>query len=203
MAPQKLKKPKPSVDDILDRQAQAAWAYRQRNRQAINEKAQIRMRNCWEQLKNAPNAVQLEHSLRAAQYRRNYIERTKKINKPLPKLPVKTTPSSTPVASKSAVAKSNKTVTTSHTAIAAAPRRGQKPQSPAPALWTARSRAPDSPTFADLDRSDDDEGSEDEGWEADTEREDGRRLLNPTGHPDYVLQPGQQPYMRNGHRYWF
>ncbi|KAJ7749881.1 hypothetical protein B0H16DRAFT_1460911 [Mycena metata] len=28
-------------------------------------------------------------------------------------------------------------------------------------------------------------------------------LLNVTGHPDYVPQRGQQPYMKGGRRYWF
>jgi hypothetical protein len=35
---------KPTQDEILDRRAQAAWEYRQRNRQAVNERAKIRMR---------------------------------------------------------------------------------------------------------------------------------------------------------------
>jgi hypothetical protein len=35
---------KSAEDELLDRRAQAAWEYRQRNRKAINEKAKIRMR---------------------------------------------------------------------------------------------------------------------------------------------------------------
>ncbi|KAJ7847059.1 hypothetical protein B0H13DRAFT_2362612 [Mycena leptocephala] len=62
--------------------------------------------------------------------------------------------------------------------------------------------------FASHPLSEDDDGGEEEdedseGWDADTEREDKRALLNSTGHPDHVPQPGQQPYMRDGRRYWF
>jgi hypothetical protein len=35
---------KPTRDEILDRRVQTAWEYRQRNREAVNEKARIRMR---------------------------------------------------------------------------------------------------------------------------------------------------------------
>jgi hypothetical protein len=39
------KKPKPKLTDeeVLDRRAQAAWEYRQRNREAVNKKAKNRM----------------------------------------------------------------------------------------------------------------------------------------------------------------
>jgi hypothetical protein len=35
---------KATHDEILDQRVQAAWEYRQRNRQAVNEKAKMRMR---------------------------------------------------------------------------------------------------------------------------------------------------------------
>ncbi|KAJ7226776.1 hypothetical protein GGX14DRAFT_555363 [Mycena pura] len=67
-----------SRQDILERQAQAAWEYRQRNKVTINQKAKERMRERRQRLLTAPSAVQLEYATRAARYRRNYLERTKK-----------------------------------------------------------------------------------------------------------------------------
>ncbi|KAJ7716211.1 hypothetical protein B0H16DRAFT_1476912 [Mycena metata] len=62
-------------EEILDRRAQAAWEYRRRHREAINEKARIRMHKRRAELKQAPSAVQEEHAAKARQYRRRYIER--------------------------------------------------------------------------------------------------------------------------------
>ncbi|KAJ6503174.1 hypothetical protein C8R47DRAFT_1210450 [Mycena vitilis] len=46
-----------------------------------------------ERLKSAPSAVQLEYSVRAALYRKNYLQRTKRaVQKPLPKLTPKKSP---------------------------------------------------------------------------------------------------------------
>ncbi|KAJ7701600.1 hypothetical protein B0H16DRAFT_1483477 [Mycena metata] len=93
------RKQKCTPEEILDRRAQAAWEYRRRHREAINEKARIRMHkfvasqlfflslNRYErqttgrtqrrraELKQAPSAVQGEHAAKARQYRRRYIER--------------------------------------------------------------------------------------------------------------------------------
>ncbi|KAJ7601455.1 hypothetical protein DFH06DRAFT_1352842 [Mycena polygramma] len=67
--------------------AESAWKYRQRHREAVNARARLRMREKRERLKSAPSAVQLEHSMRAALHRQNYLQRTKKaVLKPLPKL---------------------------------------------------------------------------------------------------------------------
>ncbi|KAJ7122478.1 hypothetical protein C8R46DRAFT_1238300 [Mycena filopes] len=68
------RKSKISQEELLERRAQAAWEYRQRNREAVNAKARIRMRRKREALQSAPSAVQLEHTVKAAQYRRKYLE---------------------------------------------------------------------------------------------------------------------------------
>ncbi|KAJ6455638.1 hypothetical protein C8R47DRAFT_1228154 [Mycena vitilis] len=67
--------------------AESAWKYRQRHREAVNDRARLRMREKRERLKSAPSEVQQEHSVRAALHRQNYVQRTKKpVRKPLPKL---------------------------------------------------------------------------------------------------------------------
>ncbi|KAK7022210.1 hypothetical protein R3P38DRAFT_3173188 [Favolaschia claudopus] len=79
-------KSKLTKEQILERRAQAAWEYRQRltnvererHRAAVNEKARARMRARREKLRRAPADVQLEHAVKAAQYRRNYVERTRR-----------------------------------------------------------------------------------------------------------------------------
>ncbi|KAJ7796573.1 hypothetical protein B0H13DRAFT_1934517, partial [Mycena leptocephala] len=196
---------KPTQDEILDRRAQAAWEYRQRNRQAVNERAKIRMRERREQLKTAPNAVQLEHSLRAAQYRRNYLERTKQaVKNSLPKVPKKKAPPPTPVTPPRIRQSSVTKLPAASTAVAH--KTPAKPKAKPDAALRAFPCTPTPRTLADIaaSLSEDDDGGEEEdedseGWDADTEREDKRALLNPTGHPDHVPQPGQQPYMRDGH----
>ncbi|KAJ7666209.1 hypothetical protein DFH06DRAFT_1322828 [Mycena polygramma] len=70
MAPRKSRTP----DEVLDRRAQLAREYRERNREKINEKARLRMRRRREALQKAPSAIQLDYSVRAAQYRKNYAE---------------------------------------------------------------------------------------------------------------------------------
>jgi hypothetical protein len=57
-----------------------------------------------------------------------------------------------------------------------------------------------------LSEDEDEEQDHDEdsdGWDADNEREERGPLLNLTGHLDYVPQPEQQSYVRDGCRYWF
>ncbi|KAK6984034.1 hypothetical protein R3P38DRAFT_2807230 [Favolaschia claudopus] len=63
-------------EQILARRAQAAWEYRQRHRAAVNEKARLRMRAHREKLRRAPADVQVEYAVKAAQYRRDYVECT-------------------------------------------------------------------------------------------------------------------------------
>ncbi|KAJ6478378.1 hypothetical protein C8R45DRAFT_934149 [Mycena sanguinolenta] len=64
-------KKKPTNQE-LDRRADAAWQYRQKNREATNAKAKTQMRRWREALKHASSAVQLEYAMRAAQYRHKY-----------------------------------------------------------------------------------------------------------------------------------
>ncbi|KAJ7119400.1 hypothetical protein C8R46DRAFT_1050825 [Mycena filopes] len=68
------RKAKLTQEEILERRTQAAWEYRQRHRDSINEKACLRMQRRREELKEAPAAVQQAHTVKARQYRRNYIE---------------------------------------------------------------------------------------------------------------------------------
>ncbi|KAJ7121216.1 hypothetical protein C8R46DRAFT_1238483 [Mycena filopes] len=69
-------KPKSKLpdDEVLHRRAEAAFRYRRRNQDAINEKARLRMQKRRAALKQAPSAVQVEHQVKARQYRRKYIE---------------------------------------------------------------------------------------------------------------------------------
>ncbi|KAK7019062.1 hypothetical protein R3P38DRAFT_3200303 [Favolaschia claudopus] len=69
-------KSKLSKEELLARRAQAAYEYRQRA--SVNEKARLRMRARREKLRRAPADVQLEHAVKAAQYRRDYVERTRR-----------------------------------------------------------------------------------------------------------------------------
>ncbi|KAK7033887.1 hypothetical protein R3P38DRAFT_3186201 [Favolaschia claudopus] len=68
-------KSKLTRQEILNRRAQAAWEYRQRNKAAVNEKARVRMRAHREKLRRSSAAVQLEYAVKAAQYRQDYVER--------------------------------------------------------------------------------------------------------------------------------
>ncbi|KAK6992476.1 hypothetical protein R3P38DRAFT_2802772 [Favolaschia claudopus] len=63
-------------EELRQRRAQASWEYRQRNQAATNDKARLRMRAKREKLLRAPSAVQLEYSVRAEKYRRDYTERS-------------------------------------------------------------------------------------------------------------------------------
>ncbi|KAK7033757.1 hypothetical protein R3P38DRAFT_3185520 [Favolaschia claudopus] len=69
-------KSKLTKEQLLERRAQAAWEYRQRA--AVNEKARLRMRARRERLRRAPADVQSEYAVRAARYRRDYVERTRR-----------------------------------------------------------------------------------------------------------------------------
>ncbi|KAJ7678251.1 hypothetical protein DFH06DRAFT_1317029 [Mycena polygramma] len=73
-----MSKAKRTAEEQLEGDAQRAWAYRQRHREKINEKARLRMRRRREELAKAPSAIRQEYTVRAAQYRRNYKERTAK-----------------------------------------------------------------------------------------------------------------------------
>ncbi|KAJ7820054.1 hypothetical protein B0H13DRAFT_2378049 [Mycena leptocephala] len=204
-------------DEVLDRRAQAAWNYRQRNQEAINAKAKLRMRQRRETLLTAPSAVQLEHSIRAAQYRRNYLERTKKPVKPLAKVPSKKSQPTTvtrvaPAANQQNQKQSAVTPSRASKPVAKPAPKPKLPRQgilPTPSVHP-RPRIPGSPSprsLGDIADGDDDAESEmdsdDDGWDADSERDGLGPLLNHTGHPDYVPQPGQQPYFKAGRRYWF
>ncbi|KAJ7661509.1 hypothetical protein DFH06DRAFT_1129607 [Mycena polygramma] len=162
MGRKKTKKPKPTHEEVLDRQAHAAWKYRQRNREAINRKARERMRR---PLKSAPSAVQLEHRLRAEQHRKNYLEGSKQsVKKPLPRIPTKNTVVSTaltpPRVAKSVLVKKApvevKEAPPKRTVMCPALSLKIKPGPagqclfdvgpPPPHLWLNPPRAPDSPT---------------------------------------------------------
>jgi hypothetical protein len=189
-----------------------------------------------EKLQTAPSAVQLEHSVRAAQYRRNYIEhvificrpnqisppelssRTKKVIKPLLKVPSKkkALPETSEKHPMPKIPQCTAKLSASKAApVAAAPAKILTPKK-MPTLTKPRARTPPSPTPRSLGAiagdmsSSEDEGedeeksrSDDDGWEADNERDGLGRLLNHTGRPGYVPQPGQQPYFKEGRRYWF
>ncbi|KAJ7909708.1 hypothetical protein B0H13DRAFT_1877513 [Mycena leptocephala] len=72
----------------LERRAEVAWLYRRRNREAINEKARLRMQNKLrlfrrrEELRSAPAAVQAEHQAKARQYRQKYLDRNRPVSRP-------------------------------------------------------------------------------------------------------------------------
>ncbi|KAJ7921968.1 hypothetical protein B0H13DRAFT_1866208 [Mycena leptocephala] len=219
-------KPKLTRDEILDRRAQAPWEYRCRNREIVNEKARLRMQKRREQLQNAPAAVQAEHQAKARQYRRRYLDCNKEVSrrkvKPVPskqKIAVSPRSPETPrraAPSTAAIQKSNSVRVTPINPVRFHP---ASPPTPAPASYR-NPRTPESPTprsrnphptprkLADIAAASESESEEDptesdeeHAWEGDTEAEG--PLLNPTGHPDYVPQPGQQPYFKEGRRYWF
>ncbi|KAJ6449415.1 hypothetical protein C8R47DRAFT_1224965 [Mycena vitilis] len=213
------KKSKRTPEEIRDRRADKAWAYRQRNRETVNEKARLRMRQKREALKSAPSAVQLEHAIRSEQYRRHYMDRCKEAMKPLPKLPGKVVKASSPVkaavqtpprqrprASKAPPTPKKKGVAPPQSpSVRTCTPSEKKTREPTQVTLQSRARVSGSPcprSLADIDK-DDDEDTDEEGWEGDSEREKLGPLLNATGHPDYVPEPGQTCYIRNGRRYWF
>ncbi|KAJ7940755.1 hypothetical protein B0H13DRAFT_2299719 [Mycena leptocephala] len=170
-----------------------------------------------ETLLTAPSAVQLEHSIRATQYRRNYLERTKKPVKPPAKVPSKksqptTVTRVTPAANQQNQKQSAVTPSRASKPVAKPAPKPKPPRQgilPTPSVHP-RPRVPGSPSprsLGDIADGDDDAESEmdsdDDGWDADSERDGLGPLLNHTGHPDYVPQPGQQPYFKAGRRYWF
>ncbi|KAJ7027837.1 hypothetical protein C8F04DRAFT_1266624 [Mycena alexandri] len=95
--------------------------------------------------------------------------------------------------------------------------RMSTPPTPSPSSRKPPQRAPRS--LAAIDADDDDSPEEDNEQSDDEPAHTGHRLtgiqrwweyldadgplLNITGHPDYVPQRGQQPYMKGGRRYWF
>ncbi|KAJ7716567.1 hypothetical protein B0H16DRAFT_1741230 [Mycena metata] len=103
MAPTEAKSKKAPTDArILERRAQAAWEYRQRNRAAVNERAKLRMQKSVEYLspaypinfcrrrdalKHAPSEIQQEAAHKARQYRQTYNIRLKAHPKPHQEIP--------------------------------------------------------------------------------------------------------------------
>ncbi|KAJ7020485.1 hypothetical protein C8F04DRAFT_1275024 [Mycena alexandri] len=88
-------------EEVLERRAQAAWEYRQRYDTAIVPSiaplipVDSQAEKCHQRegqgsdAKTAPSAVQLEHTVKAAQYRRTYLERRGKATRPSPQTPEK------------------------------------------------------------------------------------------------------------------
>ncbi|KAK7023736.1 hypothetical protein R3P38DRAFT_2779208 [Favolaschia claudopus] len=75
-----------SQQEVLLKRADASWRYRQRtlatsNRDAVNEKARLRMQRKRAAMKNASSAVQLEYRMRARKHRRDYRERVKRVGR--------------------------------------------------------------------------------------------------------------------------
>jgi hypothetical protein len=83
--------------------------------------------------------------------------------------------------------------------LAVAPKPKTKPAVPARVSLPESPESPTPRSLGDIAASEDEDDEDSDGWDADNEREERGPLLNPTGHPDYVPQPGQQPYMRDGH----
>ncbi|KAJ7062987.1 hypothetical protein B0H15DRAFT_807852 [Mycena belliarum] len=133
-------------------------------------------------LKNAPADVQREQSIRDRMYRRNHADRTKQASSRSPGKARKPSDTCVSLQSKKEGPRALGDIARSH----------------------SDSEAPD-------DQSDEDILDVETGWEADDESDaqvPGHTevlgpLLNPTGHPDYVPLPGQQPYFKQGRRYWF
>ncbi|KAJ7106122.1 hypothetical protein C8R43DRAFT_1140610 [Mycena crocata] len=199
------KKPKPSEEVVKERRAQAAWEYRQRNPAAINEKARLRMRDRREALRTAPSGIQLLHAVKARQYRRNYIERNKEIESvaalPPQKAKAKKTAEVAPPASKTSKAFVKTPKPRPHTS--APPARMKTPIASPSTPSRVKARHPRS--LAEIDRSDSEAEEQDSWWDEPETNENEQPLgplLNATGHPDYVPEPGQQPYIRGGRRYW-
>ncbi|KAJ6624326.1 hypothetical protein B0H10DRAFT_1943228 [Mycena sp. CBHHK59/15] len=218
-------KTKRTREELLDHQAQLAWEYRQRHKEVINAKARIRMQKRREELQKAPSEVQLQQSVKAAQYRRNYTDRTKQTKKATSS---KTKSKSTPSKSKKKDGKSTGgDIASGATNLGKAASSGQPknplpkpplPPVPSPRVGAGeksfnpvpRPRAPDSPSPMSLaaiareESSEEDSGSEDEGgWEGDNERDAFGPVLQATRERGYLPEPGQQPFVRNGRTYWF
>ncbi|KAJ7084881.1 hypothetical protein B0H15DRAFT_802255 [Mycena belliarum] len=222
------RKPKATEEELRDRRADAAWAYRQRNQESINAKARARMKQRRADLKNAPSAVQQEERIRANRYRRHYRERTREP----PKLPT-TNKHHTPRPAKPMPTSSQPVPTSSQPVPERAPTAPQKtglPRATATASYVAataswvteqsrrcalRQSASKSLTAIDTGDSQSEEEVEEQSsqsdtredlhWDADDEDDEDNLgpLLDRTGRADYVPLPGQQPYMKGGRRYWF
>ncbi|KAK7001861.1 hypothetical protein R3P38DRAFT_2795320 [Favolaschia claudopus] len=65
-------------EELQDRRAHSAWEYRQRNKAKVNEKARARMQATRAQVRAAPPAIRLGYAVRAAQHRRDYLERRRR-----------------------------------------------------------------------------------------------------------------------------
>ncbi|KAJ7106117.1 hypothetical protein C8R43DRAFT_1140604 [Mycena crocata] len=235
--PRKLK----TEEEILNAWAQAAWEYRQRQR---------------EELKSAPSSVKHEHAVKARKYRKRYVECWKAEPTTCPN-------SSKTCQKKTLQQKEEKKVPTTSTPttrvlspVPTTPRKKSKggnavkastkhllkgPHSPPVTLrkaWSPQSPSPRSLGAITRECSDDGVDADDEGdneedeYEQDVEKKEKTQakdcedkdgwarwekdfdisaeyeaelgpLLNPTGHPDYIPIPGQQPYFKQGRRYWF
>ncbi|KAJ7694250.1 hypothetical protein B0H17DRAFT_1132198 [Mycena rosella] len=197
-------------DEVRDRRAETAWRYRQGHRETTNAAARLRMQNPApaaadpvrrrEKLQTVPSAVQQEALAQAKRYRHNYMVTKEALVRSAIK------------SSASAQAPSTKKKPTRKTMpLAIAPSAAPAlPYPPLPATKAVapaqRSPTPSPRSLAAIQASNSDEDlrdeEEEEGWEADNEREELGPLLNPTGNPGYIPLTGQQPYFKAGRRYW-
>ncbi|KAJ7868660.1 hypothetical protein B0H13DRAFT_2351306 [Mycena leptocephala] len=214
-------KPKPTREEVLERGAQAAWEYCQRHRDAINAKARLRMQKRREALQKAPSDVQLEHAVRAAKYRRDYIERhTERPTKKSRKLSHPKSPSKSKNKDANPPDRVSSRASQGVESATSSQRKEPMSRSPPPRVAVAaaapeyrppRPRAAGSPSpksLAAIDREesseeDRDDSDEERGWEGDNERDAFGADLRATRHQDYIPQRGQQPFVRNGRTYWF
>ncbi|KAJ7829914.1 hypothetical protein B0H13DRAFT_2372262 [Mycena leptocephala] len=215
-------KSKRTQDKTLERRAEVAWLYRRRNREAINEKARLRMQKRREELRSAPAAVQAEHQAKARQYRQKYLDRNRPVSRPKVKVsPAKKNSMDSQKKSRTSTELGQKS--TPLPTVHVAPVKPMNPvcfRSPPPRASGSycRSQTPPTPTprapkhcqskaprcLVDIAASDSESrGESDEEVAWDRDNEDETPLRNRTGHPDYIPEPGQQPYFRDGRRYWF
>ncbi|KAK6974634.1 hypothetical protein R3P38DRAFT_3239292 [Favolaschia claudopus] len=70
------RKAKYTQDELSGRRAQSAWEYRQRAK--VNEKARLRMQATRAKVRAAGPVIRLGYAVRAAQHRRDYLERRRR-----------------------------------------------------------------------------------------------------------------------------
>ncbi|KAJ7884952.1 hypothetical protein B0H13DRAFT_1889727 [Mycena leptocephala] len=204
MPPQKRKL---TDEEVRERRAQAAWEYRQRNRQATNDKARLRMRLQREKLQTGSSRMGIPSAQPPGNQRQSQAPNATQEKSAARDVGETSDAQDTAVTAKLSANKA--------APVAAAPAKILTPKK-MPTLTKPRARTPPSPTPRSLGAitgdmsSSEDEGedeeksrSDDDGWEADNERDGLGRLLNHTGRPGYVPQPGQQPYFKERRRYWF
>ncbi|KAJ7938259.1 hypothetical protein B0H13DRAFT_2301824 [Mycena leptocephala] len=208
--------PKATHEEVLEKRAQAAWEYRQWNRETVNEKAKIPMPQ--DRTQRGPArafaaSCQVQAELQRADQgtsqepdparetawhedSRDYASDAPSSQHQIDSSQLETSASPPPPLVAKVRAVSSASPTPTGVAHKTKLRTPVHPRLRIADSWTPRTLAE---IAASLD--DEEEDEEDEGWEADNEREG--PVLKATAHREYVPQPGQQPYMRDGRRYWF